>query len=90
MTEERDGDHSENPTGPAITIGAPAWQAFVDGLRRGAAFTEQRRRYGGESPPYRRRCFQRSAAARLRRRLTNSPTRNAAHSAPITPPNTRV
>ncbi|MFD6800327.1 DUF397 domain-containing protein [Streptomyces cyaneofuscatus] len=24
---------SKNPTGPAITIGAPAWQAFVDGLR---------------------------------------------------------
>ncbi|MEU1323176.1 MULTISPECIES: DUF397 domain-containing protein [Streptomyces] len=24
---------SKNPTGPAITIGAPAWRAFVDGLR---------------------------------------------------------
>ncbi|MFF2698198.1 DUF397 domain-containing protein [Streptomyces cyaneofuscatus] len=24
---------SKNPTGPALTIGAPAWQAFVDGLR---------------------------------------------------------
>lgn len=24
---------SKNPTGPAITIGAPAWQVFVDGLR---------------------------------------------------------
>lgn len=24
---------SKNPTGPAIVLGAPAWQAFVDGLR---------------------------------------------------------
>ncbi|AWL88646.1 hypothetical protein AMK14_13810 [Streptomyces sp. TSRI0445] len=24
---------SKNPTGPAIILGAPAWQAFVDGLR---------------------------------------------------------
>ncbi|GHF72224.1 DUF397 domain-containing protein [Streptomyces fimicarius] len=24
---------SKNPTGPAILLGAPAWQAFVDGLR---------------------------------------------------------
>ncbi|MFD3789386.1 DUF397 domain-containing protein [Streptomyces cyaneofuscatus] len=24
---------SKNPAGPALTIGAPAWQAFVDGLR---------------------------------------------------------
>ncbi|MFD0214217.1 DUF397 domain-containing protein [Streptomyces hirsutus] len=24
---------SKNPTGPVITIGAPAWQTFVNGLR---------------------------------------------------------
>ncbi|MGA6169643.1 DUF397 domain-containing protein [Streptomyces sp. NPDC012600] len=24
---------SKNPTGPVITIGAPAWRVFVDGLR---------------------------------------------------------
>ncbi|WNF26850.1 DUF397 domain-containing protein [Streptomyces sp. C11-1] len=24
---------SKNPAGPAIVLGAPAWQAFVDGLR---------------------------------------------------------
>ncbi|MEV7053586.1 DUF397 domain-containing protein [Streptomyces anulatus] len=24
---------SKNPTGPAIVLGAHAWQAFVDGLR---------------------------------------------------------
>jgi hypothetical protein len=24
---------SKNPSGPVLTIGAPAWQAFVDGLR---------------------------------------------------------
>ncbi|WNF26842.1 DUF397 domain-containing protein [Streptomyces sp. C11-1] len=23
---------SKNPTGPAIVLGAPAWQAFLDGL----------------------------------------------------------
>ncbi|WP_254882231.1 DUF397 domain-containing protein [Streptomyces sp. NA03103] len=26
----RDG---ENPSGPVVTVGAGAWQAFVDGLR---------------------------------------------------------
>lgn len=24
---------SKNPAGPVLTVGAPAWQAFVDGLR---------------------------------------------------------
>ncbi|MFI1731807.1 DUF397 domain-containing protein [Streptomyces acidicola] len=24
---------SKNPSGPVVTFGAPAWQAFVDGLR---------------------------------------------------------
>ncbi|WP_420906881.1 DUF397 domain-containing protein [Streptomyces prasinus] len=24
---------SKNPTGPILTIGAPAWQTFVNGLR---------------------------------------------------------
>lgn len=24
---------SKDPSGPVVTVGAPAWQAFVDGLR---------------------------------------------------------
>ncbi|MFJ9567905.1 DUF397 domain-containing protein [Streptomyces fuscichromogenes] len=24
---------SKDPSGPVLTVGAPAWQAFVDGLR---------------------------------------------------------